>query len=188
MDLTHECDCSVRGGKVVSPILSNTAETWQGLRQVCGVITSHGGTPRGHRLAHQCPPRRRHRPPSAGSTAKSANQLHHLAAPRPPRRLCALPGPSRCHRRGRPPLLTRAGTTRSLRYGPSGPLAISPSAGFEADEPNLDCRVLASAASGKALRSGGCRCLVTTGTVSRRPPLTFSLSGRRGKFRGRRDA
>jgi hypothetical protein len=26
---------------------------------------------------------------SAGATAMSANQLHHLAAPRPPRRLCA---------------------------------------------------------------------------------------------------
>ena len=41
----YESDCSVAGGEVVSPILSNTPETWQRLHQVCGLITDHGGTP-----------------------------------------------------------------------------------------------------------------------------------------------
>ena len=40
----YEHDGSVNGGEVVSPILSNTPETWQRLHQVCGIITRHGGT------------------------------------------------------------------------------------------------------------------------------------------------
>lgn len=41
---TYESDCSVAGGEVVSPILSDTPETWQRLHQVCDIITRHGGT------------------------------------------------------------------------------------------------------------------------------------------------
>ena len=40
----YEHDGSVNGGEVVSPILSDTPETWQRLHQVCGIITQHGGT------------------------------------------------------------------------------------------------------------------------------------------------
>ncbi len=40
----YEHDGSVNGGEVVSPILSDTPETWQRLHQVCGIITHHGGT------------------------------------------------------------------------------------------------------------------------------------------------
>jgi hypothetical protein len=40
----YESDGSVAGGEVVSPILSDTPETWQRLHKVCGIITRHGGT------------------------------------------------------------------------------------------------------------------------------------------------
>jgi hypothetical protein len=40
----YEHDGSVNGGEVVSPILSDTPETWQRLHQACGIITRHGGT------------------------------------------------------------------------------------------------------------------------------------------------
>ncbi len=40
----YEHDSSVGGGKVVSPILSVTPETWRRLHQVCGIITRHGRT------------------------------------------------------------------------------------------------------------------------------------------------
>ena len=34
----------MQGGEVVSPILRDTPETWDRVRDVCGLITSHGGT------------------------------------------------------------------------------------------------------------------------------------------------
>jgi len=156
----------------------------------CAASSPATAAHRADRLAHQCPrvPRRRHPPPSAGSTATSANQLHHLAAPRPPRRLCALPDPSRCHRRGRSPLLTRAGTTRSLRYAPAGPSAISPSAGFEADEPRFGSQGAGACRVGKRFAVKRVSALGDDRHGVESPPLTFSLSHRRGKVRGRRDA
>jgi hypothetical protein len=49
---TYESDCSVRGGEVVSPILSDTPETWQRLHQVCGIITAQGGAPSANTGSH----------------------------------------------------------------------------------------------------------------------------------------
>jgi len=40
---TFEHDSTVNGGELVSPILSNTTETWQRLHQACVIITDHGG-------------------------------------------------------------------------------------------------------------------------------------------------
>lgn len=40
---TYEHDGSVTGGEVVTPILSDTPETWTRLREVCGIITSNSG-------------------------------------------------------------------------------------------------------------------------------------------------
>lgn len=40
---TYESDCTVQGGELVSPILSNTHEAWDSLRQTCEIVTNHGG-------------------------------------------------------------------------------------------------------------------------------------------------
>lgn len=40
---TYEHDGSVTGGEVVTPILSDTPETWTRLREVCGIITRNSG-------------------------------------------------------------------------------------------------------------------------------------------------
>lgn len=48
----YESDGSVDGGEVVSPILSDTPETWQRLHQVCDIITRHGGTASSHTGSH----------------------------------------------------------------------------------------------------------------------------------------
>lgn len=42
---TYESDCSVAGGELVSPILSNTPETWRRLNEACTIITQYGGIP-----------------------------------------------------------------------------------------------------------------------------------------------
>ena len=40
---TYESDCSVAGGELVSPILSNTEEGWASVRRACEIITENGG-------------------------------------------------------------------------------------------------------------------------------------------------
>ncbi len=73
----YESDGSVQGGEVVSPILSDTPETWQRLHQVCGIITGHGGTASAeHRVPHH---RQRTR------TSRSGRAAHPVpAADAPP--------------------------------------------------------------------------------------------------------
>ncbi|HEY5880970.1 MAG TPA: amidoligase family protein [Nakamurella sp.] len=42
---TYERDCTVSGGELVSPIMSDTPPTWERLDEVCGLITDNGGRP-----------------------------------------------------------------------------------------------------------------------------------------------
>ena len=101
----YEHDGSVNGGEVVSPILSDTPETWRRLHQVCGIITD----PRRHCEREHRVPHHRQRP-RTGWAGSSAHPVPAADAPPPA-------GPAH-HGRRRP--APRSGLLRR-HAGPTGP-------------------------------------------------------------------